>query len=62
MVKKMMGIKDILTPDEKRILDIIFSKNEYTDIDISTAFIIFSAVIRLKNRINTIKEECKIED
>ena len=23
MVKKMMGMKDILTPDEKRILDII---------------------------------------
>lgn len=23
MVKKMMGMKDILTPDEKRVLDII---------------------------------------
>lgn len=62
LIGTKVRITNIFEKRKREILDIIFSKNEYNDIDVSTAFIIFSAVVRLKNRIKTIKEECKIED
>ena len=62
LIGTKIRIANIFEKRKGEILDIIFSKNEYNDIDVSTAFIIFSAVVRLKNRIKTIKEECKIED
>lgn len=62
LVGSKVMIADIFEKKKEEIVNIVFSKNQYDDIDISTTFIIFSAVVRLKNRIKTIKEGCKIED
>lgn len=60
--KKKIRINDVFCENSKEILLTIYCKEECSDIEMATALVIFSSMIKLNSRVKKIKEVCKIEN